>query len=335
MNRSMVPGITFIVVGVLLVLGAWYLFNTPATYQGTTESITFGLPPTETAALAYIAQDQGYFADNGLNVTVKDYEPAIAGVDAMLKGEADLAGASEYAVVAKAFNKENICIIAAGDELQSNVIIGRKDRGIENVSDLRGKKIGITRGTNGEFYLSRFLSLHGIDLQDVSRVDVKPADFLNATANGDVDAILCWQPYVYEIQKQLGDNIVTWPAQSSQLVYGVIVCRDDWATEHPELIVRFLKSLDMAAKYTIDHPDESQAIVQKRLNFDDQYMAAVWPDNHFSLSLDQSLILAMEDEGRWMIANNLTDEKTIPDFSDYIYRKGMEDVKPESVNIIG
>ena len=41
-----------------------------------------------------------------MNVTVKDYEPAIAGVDGLLKGEVDLAGASEYAVVLKAFMKE-------------------------------------------------------------------------------------------------------------------------------------------------------------------------------------------------------------------------------------
>jgi hypothetical protein len=43
----------------------------------------------------------------------------------------------------------------------------------------------------------------------------------------------------------------------------------------------------------------------------------------------------MEDEGRWMINNNLTSEKTIPDFRDYIYLKGLDEVKPEAVNIIG
>jgi hypothetical protein len=64
-------------------------------------------------------------------------------------------------------------------------------------------------------------------------------------------------------------------------------------------------------------------------------MTVVWPDHQFALSLDQSLILAMEDEGRWMIDNNLTSEKTIPDFRGYIYTRGLEEVKPESLNIIG
>lgn len=62
----------------------------------------------------------------------------------------------------KAFKKENISIIVCADEVQTNYLIGRKDRGIENVSDLRGKKIGILLGTSVEFYLGRFLILHGI-----------------------------------------------------------------------------------------------------------------------------------------------------------------------------
>ena len=84
----------------------------------------------------------------------------------------------------------------------------------------------------------------------------------------------------------------------------------------------------------INHPNEAKAIVQKKLNYTDAYMAKIWPKNEFSLSLDQSLVVAMEDEGRWMIANNLTTAKTIPDIRDHIYTKGLEEVLPESVNVI-
>ena len=55
---------------------------------------------------------------------------------------------------------------------------------------------------------------------------------------------------------------------------------------------------------------------------------------HHSFSLDQSLITAMEDEARWMIKNNLTTEKQVPDFLNYIYVDGLKAVKPGAVNII-
>jgi NitT/TauT family transport system substrate-binding protein len=60
----------------------------------------------------------------------------------------------------------------------------------------------------------------------------------------------------------------------------------------------------------------------------------VWPQYTRSLSLDQPLITAMEDETRWMISNNLTTEKQVPDFLNYIYEDGLKAVKPEAVKII-
>jgi NitT/TauT family transport system substrate-binding protein len=70
------------------------------------------------------------------------------------------------------------------------------------------------------------------------------------------------------------------------------------------------------------------------LNYDGAFTEAIWSENQFSLSLDQSLISAMEDEARWMIRNNLTNEKTVPDFGNYIYTDGLKAIRPEAVNII-
>ena len=75
-----------------------------------------------------------------------------------------------------------------------------------------------------------------------------------------------------------------WPAQNNQAAYGVMACRNDWIDSHPEAINRLLKSLAQAEEYSINHPAEAKAIVQKRLNHDDAYMATVWP-NHRVLSL--------------------------------------------------
>ena len=84
--------------------------------------------------------------------------------------------------------------------------------------------------------------------------------------------------------------------QSSQAVYSVLICRNDWIKQHPDLVRRFLNSLAQAEEYIVLHPAEAKAILQKRYHYDDEYVARVWPEHQFSLSLDQSLITAMEDE---------------------------------------
>ncbi len=315
---------------VLTVIGIWYFTNSSTTM----ESIIIGEPALEQSALIYIAEDQGFFVRNGLNVTLKDdYPSGVGPVSDMTLGRLDISVSAEYPVIAQVFNKKNISIIGVIDKYQNEELIGRRDRGIENVTDLKGKKIGFPKKTICEFFLGRFLNLNGMSLQDVILVDLPASQSIEAIINGSVDAIIYYQPYVYAIEDRLRDNAVVWQVQSDQLLYGVMSCRNDWAAGHGEQIDRLLRSLALAEEYSIAHPDEAKAIVQKRLNFSDTYMATVWHNHQFSLSLDQSLLIAMADEGRWMINNNLTARKQVPYFRDYIYTKGLEEIKPESVNI--
>ena len=251
----------------------------------------------------------------------------------MLSDEVNMSGTIEYVIVNNAFKGKNISSIGYISRGQSICLIGRTDHGISNISDLKGKKIGVTRNTASEFYLGRFLSLHGIEMKDVDIVDVKGSQSDDAIIKGEVDAVITWQPYVNLAQERLGDGMVIWQAQSSQPSYWNIVGKNDWIAMHPKLINQFLKSILLAEEYNNAHPEEAMAIVQKRLNYTDKYMATVWPDYQFSLGLDQSLLIAMNDEGRWAINNNQTGKRTMPNFRDYIYTKGLEQVKPESINI--
>jgi NitT/TauT family transport system substrate-binding protein len=300
------------------------------------EPITIGYPPFESATLHYIAEDQHFFRRNGLNVTSRKYDTGVASLGGILNGEVDIAvGISEFPLVGRALQKEKIRIIGNINKGEFIYLVGRKDRGIEKVSDLKRKRVGTTFRTVAHFHLGRFLNLHGMNMQDITLVDVKtPEEWVNAIVNGDIDAIATAQPYINSIKERLGANAVVWSAQSGQPLYGLIISTDEWITKHPELVSRFLKPLAQAEEYAIRNPAEVKAIVQKRLNLDAAYMETVWSQNQFSLSLDQALILTMEDEARWMIKNNLTTEKNVPNFLEYIYEDGLKAVKPEAVKII-
>jgi NitT/TauT family transport system substrate-binding protein len=94
-----------------------------------------------------------------------------------------------------------------------------------------------------------------------------------------------------------------------------------------------LCDLSREETYLSEHPDEARAIVRDRLNYHDACMDVVRPENQFSLSLDQSLLVAMNNEARWIINNNLSAEKVIPDFREYISPEELSRVRPEAVNI--
>jgi NitT/TauT family transport system substrate-binding protein len=230
--------------------------------------------------------------------------------------------------------KGHIRIIACINKFENTYIIGRKDKGVRDIADLKGKRIGVARQASPEFYLGRFLDLRGMSIRQVTLINVAPVQSVNALASGSVDAVAVFQPHADTIKQRLGDGVVAWPAQSGQLGYFNMISTMTWAVSHPEVITRLLEALMEAENYVVRHPDQAKAIVRKRLQYDDSYFDAVWPEHRFSLSLDQGLILAMEDEARWMINNNLTNEKQVPNYVDYIYIDGLKAVKPGGVNII-
>jgi NitT/TauT family transport system substrate-binding protein len=325
--------LSIIVVVALVVAGAWFLGSSGLGSQETPESITLGNMLYEYSGLVFIADDRGFFAANGLNVTLRDYVSTVASITGLENNETDITLVPEYSIVTEAFKKENITVIGNSDKYESVFLISRKDRGIENVSDLKGRKIGGSKGTIGEFYLGRFLELNGMRIEDVTFTDMPTTQYVETITNGSVDAVIVVYKYLDQSREQLGSNLVAWPIQSSQKGYVVLTCRNDWASSHPETIIKVLKSVKQAEDYAITHPAEARAIIQKRMNYTDTAMADIWPDHEYALTLDQSLITAMEDEARWMIANNLTNATEIPDFRKYISTEGLKAVKPGSVRI--
>jgi len=296
--------------------------------------MTVGVPPLEQNALLYVAAEKNLFAPNGIAVTIKDFDSGPAAIAAMIGGTVDIAETAEFPFVKAILNGQSLQILAANDRFENDYLVARRDRGVSNVSSLRGKRIGVAFGTITDFYLGRFLTLHGIQSNDITAVDVRPPDFEESILEGHVDAIVAWQPFVSRIVSRRPDVLAIWPVQSAQAVYGLLVCTSVWLHGHTAAAKGFLKSLAAAEDFLDGHPAESRAIVAKVLNYDNEYISAVWPKHEFSLTLDFSLVAAMEDEARWIITYHSAGMTNVPDFVSLIYRDGMHSVRPEGVNLM-
>ncbi len=298
-------------------------------------SMTIGMEATAVNSLIYIAQDRNYFAANGIRPTIKDgYPSGAAATERMLAGEADISTTAELTMVRYAFTHKAVRTLGSIDRFMHMKLIGRKDRGINRISDLNGKMIGVPLKTAADFMLGRFLDLHGIPRNKITIVDVQAPQAVDALTKGAFDAVVAWQPNVMAVEKRLGYDTVIWDVQSGQPMYCLLVTVEKWAAAHPDLLKRFLKSLLQAEDYLVRNEDQARTIVQNRLGYDDSYIRTIWPEHQFSVRLDQSLILALEDQARWMIDNRLTAEQSVPDFIDYIYANSLESARPGAVNLI-
>jgi NitT/TauT family transport system substrate-binding protein len=332
-TRIVIPLLILVVCGAVGIIVLSQL-TVQKRYTGDSAPVSIGTSLFNESGLIWIAEERGYFADNGLKVTINLFEAGKYAISALLEGSVDVVTVAEFVFAGKAMNEEKFQTIGSIAKSEFHYLIARKDRGIGQVSDLKEKRIGLSRQTSAEFYLGRYLQLHNISLHDVTLVDLKPSQVGEALIRGDVDAVLAWDPYAYTIDKNLGGNALIRLAQSGQTMYWLLVCRSDFITRHPELIDRLLSSFDQSEKFAANNPDQVRRILQKRLNVEDAYVERIWPKTRLGLSLDQGLIIAMEDESRFMIDNNLVNNRQMPYYPDYIHWQGLEKVKPESVTVI-
>jgi ABC-type nitrate/sulfonate/bicarbonate transport system substrate-binding protein len=337
MKGEILNRVPFIILAFLAVVSCGFGLSacSSGSDSGKLETLTVAMVPTELNALLYVAEAQKLFASNGLQVTLKEnYDSGASAAAGMLNGEADIALAAEFPIVRQVFNKEDITSLGTIAKYENTYVIWRADSGLRTVQDLKGKKVGVTLKTISEFYLGRTLDLNGINIQQVTLIDVRAPDSEKAVAGSEVDAVVTWEPWVAQINQRMGQEVITMPLQSGQYAYWNLVSTSGWINNHPDMIKRLIRSLIQAEGYLVSHKDEGKAIVRKRMNFEDAYMEIIWPRYQFVLSLDQSLITAMEDEARWMIKNKLTSEKNVPNFLEHVHEDALKAIKPEAVNII-
>ncbi len=314
--------------------GIWYLQSVQQPSYKTLKDITIGTGKNAASTLLIVAKDKGYFAQHGLNVTFSQPPSASAVMQDLLNRKNDFVFVNEYEISDPNLYNKNVRVIGTLSESDVNFIVARKDRGIVQVQELKGKKIGVTKGSIREYFLDRFFVLNGLPLSNVTVINLQLAPLVNATVNGDIDASFSSEPYVYQMRQQMGENAVVWPVSLGQHAHFSLVCNEITLREHPEIVEAVLASVLEAETYVNSHPEEAKKVVQTLTNFDDQYMDQDWQNHRFAVTLSQSLITSMKDETRWRIRRNMTNATDIPDFSKYIAADTLYKLKPSAVTLI-
>jgi NitT/TauT family transport system substrate-binding protein len=327
--------IAVLVVGAILAAALMNIYKTPAkpVYKGPLMHLTSGIVG-EYSSLSIIAQEKGYFKDNGLNVTLKDYVSGPPAVADVLAGKIDLATAADFVGVINSFSHPDLRIIAAQARTDSFFLVVRQDRGIHNGADLKGKRIGITRNTAGHFFLGQYLTFNQLSLSDVTITDLTPDKLVDALVDGSLDAIITFNPHISDAQSRLGSNVRVWSLQGDQKLSPLLYTNSALTTSNPEAIRRYLSALIEAENFIQTNNDDARGVVGSYLKFDDTYMRAVWSNITFDVSLDQDLLISMDDEARWAIENKITPATAAPDFLQFMYFGGLEAVKPEGITVI-
>jgi len=303
------------------------------------EKITLGVETSLLPAAVWVAENKGYFEREGLDLTIKEFDSGRTALATMLnEGNLDMVTVAQTPVMFNSFDRDDYVIIATMVYSDNDVkILARQDRGIKNPSDLRGKTVGITKGSTGHFFLGLFLIHSGLQLSEIETIDIEASELPQALVDGRVDAISTWEPHIWNAKKLLGENAVRLQPRGGAKIFRedfYFVPNRNFMENNPETLKRFLKAIEKGQKFIKENEEGAINIVSQRLKLDKEFVVSIWDDFEFQLILDQAIIITLEDEARWAIDNNLTDATKVPNYLDYIYFDALEEIKPEAVTII-
>lgn len=282
-----------------------------------------------------VAQAKGHFAREGLLVTVVYYPTGKGILGAVLQGQADLGTAGDLPVMFATMNRQPISIVATIATAQNDLgIVGRKDKGVVTPASLKGKRIGVTLVSSGHFVLDAFLTRQKLSISEVKVRDLKPDELADALAKGEVDAVSTWQPLLGTLQAQLGNNGTTFLSGGIYDVALNLAGSQDYVAKHPETIKKVLRALIGAGQFCKDSPEAARQLVAEVAKVNEADLKAIWPQYRFNVTLDQSLLIGLEDESRWAIRNKLTDRTDIPNYLNHINFHPLQAVAPAAVTII-
>lgn len=302
---------------------------------GPAEKATIAFSSSHNGFLADLAQVKGFFQQERLEVTPHLHAYGKLALDDVLAGKADFATVAETPIMFAILNGADLSIIATIHKSKTDsAIVSRTDKGIVTPSDLKGRKIGATFGTTSDFFLDVFLAVNAIAREDIELVNLGQEEMAQALTEGKIDAVSAFNPFLLATQKEIGESGTTFYNKNIYTKTFNIVSTKEFVNHNPGKVNKVLRALYRAEKFFEQNPEESLKIAADFKNQDITATREMLAGTSVELSLDQSLILALEDESQWAINSKLTSASKVPNYLNFIYFDGLKSVKPTAVNIL-
>jgi ABC-type nitrate/sulfonate/bicarbonate transport system substrate-binding protein len=321
----------------VIILGLGYLGTRgqPLTRNFPAERLRIALPVLPHTALVQVASAKGYFADEGLDVSILPASHGVAAIGDVLQGTADIAVAAEVPFVISVMKGNALGMVAGLASVSNdNAIIARRDHAIATARDLAGKKIGISFGSSGSYFLWAFFIRHKLLPDSIALVDLPPDGIVGALANGSVDAVATWQPISFQVQAALGKNAVSFTEDNAYRNTIAAVGRSEFLKGHATAIEKLVRAMLKAEQFMRSHPEETLTLVAAWLKIDVDVLRPTWKQFDFRINLLQSHLITLEDEARWAMARGYAAKGPVHNFLPHVYLDALLAVQPERVTVL-
>ena len=283
-KRRSIRWVSIGAVSLALLGGAIHLFNTPTSQAEQVVKIGIIRVPNDKQVAISTGIMEEKFTKHQLKPEFIFFDSGVSANKALVSGSIDFAEMGYTNSVIALSQNVPAEMIWLHDVIGDNeALVAQKDSTIEEIEDLRGKKVATPFGSTSHYSLLNALNLAGI-ADDVELMDMETQDIVAAWVRGDIDAAYSWEPTLSTIE-ETGRVLLTSKdlAAEGYGTYNIDLVHETFAKNHPDIVQLYLESLDEAVKAYRENPTEIAKLVAKDLELapelvEKQMQMTIWLD---------------------------------------------------------
>jgi NitT/TauT family transport system substrate-binding protein len=277
----------------------------------------------------YVAKEAGLFEKNGLDVTINTGPSGSAMVPFLINNQINAAYGSDLAGVINHNVDNNIVAVADGTYLVKWLsVVGRN---IPDMAGLKGKRVGVAKGTGGEIFWNRVVDKLKLNAADYKIVDIEAPEMVAAIERGDIDAFATWEPWPTRALMNVKGTKILQDAEGIYNNINFVYMNRTWIEKNEDTAVRFIRALVEANDLIGKDREVAAGMVSKFLKMPIELTTELMPKVEYDMDWQPRSLDAIKDSEKL-----LADQKKLKaplDYSKYVYMDLLKAVRPESVKI--
>lgn len=279
----------------------------------TTKPIRFAFQNRIGSAIPIVAVEKGFFKKQGLVIKPLRFSSGPACAEALYSGSADIGTMGDTTTIFATAQNENLKIFASHStgEHRHRLIV-RNDAPYKTLEDLRGKRIGIKKGTSTHGGFLAALAAGNIPRAAITVVDLNPNTMPAALMAGSLDAFAASEPTPSLAEEKGGRELITFGGLGNQYPI-MMLAHASFLINREKDLVCFVAALRSAEAFVRKYPDETVKILGDATGLPSEVTRRAMKRHSYRLALDEVILSSLRDTAQFLKKQNKI--KQLPDLS--------------------
>lgn len=242
-----------------------------ASSKGELSEVTLGTSAWPTNMFFYLAQEKGFFEENGVKVNIQEFSSTTESTNAFIGGQIDFVTFASSETISPFMQGGEFKIVLETDKSNGcEGLVATSD--IASIEDLKGKTVATQLYSVDHMFLLTLLDEHNMSESDINIVDMSIQESGNAFIAGQCDAACIWDPY-FSQARDAGGTVIFSSADNPDLITDVLGASNDIIENNPDAVEGVIKGFFEAVEYWRANPEEANAFMGEKMGVDAEEFA--------------------------------------------------------------